>query len=68
MFLLMSVCLLSAPATCHEERINMSLGNPNPFICMRNSQSALAEWQGNHPDLSIKTWRCAAKASLPKDL
>ena len=68
MFLVMSVCLLATPATCHEERIDMTRGAPNPFICMRNSQSTLAEWQGSHPELTIKAWRCAAKASPPKDL
>ena len=68
MFLLLSVCLIADPGQCREERINVSADNPNPFICMRNSQSTLAQWQGEHPAWSIKKWRCAAKGTLPNDL
>ncbi|GLS42439.1 hypothetical protein [Methylobacterium brachythecii] len=68
MFLLLSVCLLAEPSKCHEERINLSFDNQNPAICLRNSQATLAQWAGEHPDLTIKSWRCASKAKLQNDL
>ncbi|SOR30754.1 conserved protein of unknown function [Methylorubrum extorquens] len=59
MFLLLSVCLIAQPAKCHDERINLNYDNPNPFLCLRNSQSTLAAWQEEHPDYHVKSWRCA---------
>ena len=41
MFLLLSVCLIAQPAKCHDERINLTYDSPNPFLCLRNSQSTL---------------------------
>ncbi len=68
MLILISVCMIAQPSLCHDDRIEMSFDNPNPMICLRNSQSALARWQGEHPTWTIKTWRCAVKGSVPTDL
>jgi hypothetical protein len=68
MLLLLSVCLLAQPATCREDRIELSYEASSPFVCLRNSQSALAKWQGEHPEWHVERWRCAARGSLPKDL
>ena len=68
MLMLLSVCLIAEPSRCYEERIPVSYENPNPFVCLRNSQATLAKWQGDHPDWTIKKWRCAAKDNLPADL
>jgi hypothetical protein len=46
----------------------MSFEKSSPFVCLRNSQSALATWQAAHPEWHVERWRCAAKGSLPKDL
>ena len=50
------------------KRIEMSFEKASPFVCLRNSQSALATWQAAHPEWHVERWRCAAKGSLPKDL
>ncbi len=68
MFLLLSVCLIAQPSHCREERINLSYDNPNPFLCLRNSQSTLARWQEEHPDWHVERWRCASKGQIPNDL
>ncbi|SDM50000.1 hypothetical protein SAMN05216360_102266 [Methylobacterium phyllostachyos] len=68
MLLLLSICLVAQPSTCREDRIEMSSGASSPFVCLRNSQSALAVWQASHPEWHVERWRCAAKGSVPKDL
>lgn len=68
MLLLLSVCLIAQPSQCHDERIEITFDNPNPYICLRNSQSSLARWQVDHPAWTIRKWRCAAKGSIPTDL
>lgn len=68
MFLLLSVCLIAEPTKCHDERIDLTFDNPNPFLCLRNSQATLAAWQEEHPDLHVKSWRCAPKASPPNKM
>lgn len=68
MLILLSVCLMSQPATCREDRITMSYEAMNPVVCLRNSQSAIADWQAAHPDWQVARWRCAARAGQPRDL
>jgi len=68
MFLLLSVCLIAQPGQCREERISLPSDNPNPFICLRNSQSTLARWQEEHPEWHVSRWRCAAKGAGPGTL
>ncbi|GEP04846.1 hypothetical protein [Methylobacterium oxalidis] len=68
MMILLSICLLAQPTTCREDRINLSYESTNPFLCLRHSQSALANWQAAHPEWHVERWRCAPRGSLPKDL
>ena len=68
MLILLSVCMLSQPGNCHEDRIEMSYEPMSPITCLRNSQSALDTWQAAHPEWHAAKWRCAARANLPKDL
>lgn len=68
MLILLSVCLMSQPSTCKEDRIDLSYEASSPVVCLRNSQSALATWQEAHPEWHIAKWRCATRTGLPKDL
>lgn len=68
MFLLLSVCLIAQPDQCREERISLSYERTSPFLCLRNSQSTIANWQSSHPEWHVARWRCAPKGSLPTDL
>mgnify|MGYP007080590109 CR=1 FL=1 len=40
----------------------------SPNICLRNSQSAIAKWQAEHPEWQVTRWRCAVRGSQPRDL
>ena len=62
MLLLLSACLIAQPATCRDEQIPVGGGAANAFICLRNSQSVLAQWQDENPEWHVEKWRCAAKA------
>jgi len=64
--LLLSVCLIAQPATCHDEQVQVSAGMSNPFLCLRNSQSVLAQWSEEHPEFHVERWRCAAGAGPAK--
>ncbi|HEV7440366.1 MAG TPA: hypothetical protein VGN94_12200 [Methylobacterium sp.] len=68
MMILLSICLLSQPTTCREDRINLSYEASSPFICLRNGQSTIATWQAAHPEWHVARWRCAARGSEPKNL
>ena len=64
MLILLSVCLLSNPSSCHEERLNFSFEHVSSMACMMRSQFAIAEWQQGHPDLQVKRWRCSSPRAL----
>lgn len=66
MLLLLSACLIAQPATCRDEQIPVGGGAANAFICLRNSQSVLAQWQDEHPEWHVEKWRCAANAAPPQ--
>lgn len=68
MLILLSICLVAEPERCREDRIDLSYEASSPSICLRNSQSAIANWQAAHPEWHINRWRCAVRGSLPKDL
>lgn len=65
MLLLLSACLIAQPTTCRDERIPVGGGAANAFICLRNSQSVLAQWQDEHPEWHVAKWRCATNATAP---
>ncbi|NEU12557.1 hypothetical protein G3T14_10455 [Methylobacterium sp. BTF04] len=68
MLILLSICLVAHPAQCREDRIDLSFESRSPTVCLRNSQSAIAKWQAEHPDWHVNRWRCAVRENLPKDL
>jgi hypothetical protein len=68
MLILLSICLLSEPTRCREDRIDLSFEARSPAVCLRNSQSALAKWQAEHPEWQVNRWRCAVRGTVPRDL
>ncbi|GJD33056.1 hypothetical protein PMNALOAF_4337 [Methylobacterium adhaesivum] len=68
MLILLSICLLSDPSQCREDRIDLSFEARSPTVCLRNSQSALAKWQAEHPEWHVNRWRCAVRGNVPRDL
>ena len=65
MFILMSICLLSDPSSCREERLSLSFERINAQACLIQSQGAIAEWQLSHPEWRVKRWQCAARGAVP---
>lgn len=64
MFILLSVCLMSSPQTCHEERISWSMKSTNSLECMIGAQEVIAKWHEGHGKWEIKRWRCVPKEKL----
>jgi hypothetical protein len=68
MFILLSVCLMSSPGTCREERIDWSFDNIGGMACLVRAQEVIAQWRETHPRWNIERWRCAARGTLPNDI
>ena len=68
MLILLSVCLLSQPSACREERLSFSFEEANAFACMIRSQEKIAEWQQSHQDYRVNRWRCVARAKVSNDI
>lgn len=68
MFILLYACLISAPATCREERISWSVEVEAPMACMMRSQVAIAQWSEAHPQWHVGRWKCVPADQLSKDI
>lgn len=68
MFIVLYACLLNAPATCREERINFSMDVAAPMACMMTSQATIAEWSQAHPQWRVGRWKCVQADRLSRDI
>ncbi|WP_029003327.1 hypothetical protein [Azorhizobium doebereinerae] len=68
MYILLYVCLIGAPGTCKEERINWSAEEALPMACIMRSQAAIAEWAEGHPQWHVGRWKCVPASRLPRDI
>lgn len=57
--LVLTVCLQADPAQCREERIEFS---GTPMACLIQGSPIVAEWGYDHPEWTIKSWKCGAQA------
>lgn len=55
--LVLTVCLLSAPEKCREERLELEIQD-SLTQCMFRSVMYVSNWSGQHPGLSVRKWRC----------
>ncbi|MGX5736726.1 hypothetical protein [Bosea thiooxidans] len=55
--IIVSVCLISDPAICHDERIPQRV-SASPRQCMMSAVPYVAQWNGEHPDWRVVRWRC----------
>jgi hypothetical protein len=58
MELVLSICLLTSPGDCREERISISMEQTAPMQCMIGAQPMIAEWTNTHPKWKVAKWRC----------
>ena len=60
----MTVCLLSAHATCKVERVQQSVEERMPISCYVEGQSTVAIWQHEHPAWFVDKWKCVPRSRL----
>ncbi len=56
--IVMSICLISDPSICREERIGRQIST-SPQQCAMSAAPRIAEWNGEHPDWRVVRWRCS---------
>lgn len=55
--LVLTVCLLSAPEKCREERLQLE-AQASIITCMSRSVMYVALWSEQHPAFRVTKWRC----------
>ncbi|WAJ26778.1 hypothetical protein [Antarcticirhabdus aurantiaca] len=55
--LILTVCMLSDPTTCREERLIYE-SRGSLAQCMMLSTPYVAQWAGEHPKWMVKSWTC----------
>ena len=68
MLILMSVCYLSSPFTCREERLHYAYEETGVMGCLVRSQAAIAVWRDAHPEVRIDHWRCVPRSRVETPL
>ena len=68
MHILLSICLLTSPGTCREEKIDWSLDGAGAMACMVRAQELIAQWHLAHPRWKVAGWRCTPRQSLSNDI
>lgn len=68
MLILLSICLLGAPATCREDRISLSLEQATPLACLTQAQPLIAQWQETHVQWHVEKWRCTTRSAVQSDI
>lgn len=69
MELILSVCLIAAPATCREEAVNLGAeAPPLPMNCMIGAQPVIAEWSQSHPKWRVTRWRCGRPGATGREI
>ena len=60
--LVMTVCLVAAPAECEEQRTQFT-SQSSVYQCMFEAPLFIAQWTGEHPRWTVIKWRCAPPGS-----
>jgi len=64
--LVLSVCLIQAPATCKDVKLSYMADRVTPQQCMMYGQSEIAKWTEGHPKWRVKKWSCGRAGVLAK--
>ncbi|MEL7173620.1 MAG: hypothetical protein AAFU72_08210 [Pseudomonadota bacterium] len=59
MELIVIACLLSAPETCKEHRLRLTLEGGDAGQCMYSSPPRVARWQVMNRNWKVERWYCA---------
>jgi hypothetical protein len=55
--LILTVCLISNPSSCREERLRFE-NRSNLLNCMFLAPAEIAKWADQHPKLRVARWKC----------
>lgn len=58
--ILLSVCLISEPATCKDVRLSYMADQVTPYQCMFRGQVAASRWADGNPKWRIAKFTCGA--------
>jgi hypothetical protein len=56
--LILTVCALSAPSQCEEQRLQF-VSQGSVMQCMMQAPPYIAAWSEEHPAARVASWRCA---------
>jgi hypothetical protein len=56
--LILTVCALSAPGLCDEQRLQFA-AEESLMQCMMQAPPYIAQWVDQHPARRVTKWRCA---------
>jgi len=64
--ILLSVCLVTNPATCKDVSLNYMSDQVTPQQCMFRGQVAISRWVAGHPKWQLTKWKCGAAREFAK--
>lgn len=64
--IVLSVCLISSPATCKDVSLNYMGDQVTPQQCMFRGQVAISQWIAGHPKWRIAKWKCGTPREFAK--
>jgi hypothetical protein len=56
--LILTVCTLAQPASCEERRLMLESASGSTRNCIMQAMPYIAQWSGEHPNLTVTKWRC----------
>ncbi len=68
MFVILTICMISSPSVCREERVQQSVEERPPISCIVEGQSTVAIWQQSHPAWHINRWKCVPRSRIDEAL
>ncbi|RFC63012.1 hypothetical protein DYI37_13785 [Fulvimarina endophytica] len=55
--LILTVCMISNPQSCKEERLSFE-ARSSLAQCVMLSTPYVAKWAGDHPKWKVRSWKC----------
>ena len=56
--LIVLACTIASPTSCREYHLSLEM-NGSLRACAMKAQPTLAQWAGEHPNLTVMRWHCA---------
>ncbi len=56
--LILTVCAISQPTACDERRLTLESATGSTRNCVMQAMPYIAQWSGEHPNVTVTRWRC----------